>query len=154
MTDESLELHVAPSNKDDSTFNRIVLSGLDVVIPLEIDLDEDPKTDDAIRLIDRDDGYSCVLEDGDPDVVRDPNAPFLKCTFRLVPPGLYDVDVRLHNAWHTVIAGLEVTRRDVRLKGESFVGADDLGEFAESDPVSEEGEADDEVDDDSVGCPL
>jgi len=154
MTDEALELHIAPSNKDDTTFNRIVLSGLDIVIPLEIDLDEDPKTDDAIRLIDRDGDYSRVLEDGDDDVVRDAHAPFLRCTFRVVPPGVYDVDVRLHNKWHTVIAGLQVTSRSVRLNGESFVGTNNLGEFAEADPVPADDDSDDEVAADTVDCPL
>ena len=152
MSDEALELHIAPAGKDDETFNRIVLSGLDVVIPLEIDLDEDPNTDDAIRLIDRDGGYKRVLEEGDEDVVRDARAPFLNCTFRLVPPGVYDVDVRLHNKWHTVIAGLEVTSRTLRLNGESFVGTQNLGEFAEADPVTDDDDSDDDTTADTIGC--
>jgi hypothetical protein len=154
MTDESLELHVAPGLSDDSTFNRIVLAGLDVVIPLEIDLDDDPETDDAIRLVDRNGAYARVLEAGDPDMTRNGDAPFLQCTFRLVPPGVYDVDVRLHNEWHTVIGGLDVTRRDVRLLGESFLGERDLGEFAQSEPADESEEPDEDDADDAVDCPL
>jgi hypothetical protein len=157
MSEESLELYVAPGLSDDNTFNRVVLAGLDVVIPLEIDLDDDPETDDAIRLVDRNGAYARVLEAGDPDMTRDGDAPFLQCTFRLVPPGVYDVDVRLHNEWHTVIGGMEVTRRDVRLLGESFVGERDLGEFAKTEPADESDAADDDGDDDdadAVDCPL
>jgi len=152
MSDESLELHVAPGSPGDRTFNRIVLSGTDIEIPLEIDLDEDPNTDDAIRLVEHDGGYERVLEDGDPDVIRDKTVPFLHCTFRLVPPGSYDVDVRLHNKWHTVIAGLEVTRHTVRFNGESFVRDGDLGAFAESEPVDGDEEPDDAVEDHTIDC--
>jgi hypothetical protein len=80
---------------------RIPLPGLDLIIPLEIDLDDDPSVQDEIRLKDGDGRYERVVASGDSDVEA-------------------DVAVKVAGEWNEILHDLQVTRTTVRYGGESF----------------------------------
>jgi len=102
-------LHVALSAPDDDTHQVVVVGGIDLVIPLEQDLDDDPLQDDEVRLRSAASGVELHLLASDPDVTPDPDSSLLLYHFREVPPGLYDVEVKCGEHWTTILRGLLVT---------------------------------------------
>jgi hypothetical protein len=103
---------IALFERDDQHTNTIVLSGVDVLVPLARDLDRDPLHDDEIRLFREDGHFERVLQAGHGDV--EPNgATELVYRFRDVPPGLYRLSVRVGGEWTDVMTGLVVRRAGV-----------------------------------------
>jgi hypothetical protein len=112
------EVHeVALGNVDEDDYNTLVLSGIDVVVPVELDADGDPLQDDEVRLRSEDGYYDVVLRSSDPDVEADADAGYLNYCFRLVPPGVYRVSVRVREHWALLVRGLVVKRDGVYING-------------------------------------
>jgi hypothetical protein len=87
---------------------RRITRPLDVVIPLEMDVDDDPLQDDEVRLQSAERPWQRILLASDPDVVPDFKRRFLLYRFRAVPTGLYNVAVRVGGDWFDVYRGLRV----------------------------------------------
>ena len=122
---------VALGNPRGKDFNTIVLSGVDLAVPLEMDLDCDPLQDDEVRLQSEDGHYEKILLASDADARPDPDKRIVVYTFRLVPPGAYRISVRIGaEKWLDVVTGLVVTKEG------AFVGDQKLGSEPES--VAEE----------------
>jgi len=94
---------IALGNPGEKDHNTIVLSGIDLVVPLELDLDSDPLHDDEIRLKSETGGFERILLSSDPNVTPDPDKHILLYRFRVVPPGIYRLSVkvgeRCRNSW-------------------------------------------------------
>lgn len=134
-----LETHdVALGNEGEKDYNRIVLTGVDIVIPVELDMDGDPFQDDAVRLRAEHGHFDQVLVASDRDVEADTDSRYLFYRFRHVPPGAYRVSVRIGDDWVPLLRGLVVT------KDGAFVGGKKLGEDRpESKPAEPEEDAGD-----------
>jgi hypothetical protein len=111
---------VALGNLDEDDFNTLVLSGIDVVVPVELDLDGDPLQDDLVRLRSEDGYFDVMLASSDPDVEADPDAGYLNYCFRLVPPGVYRVSVLVAEQWVPLVRRLVVKRDGVYVNGEQI----------------------------------
>jgi hypothetical protein len=143
MSDELLESthDVYLLNKGDSGMNTIVLSGVDVVIPLEADLDDDPDQDDELRLRSLDGRVERVLYTSDEDATQDGDNPRFLYTFRNVPPGLYTLALRASgDVWATVMTGILITTKEATWQGKpldaapaGFDAADELPDDADDD---------------------
>jgi hypothetical protein len=93
---------------------------VELVIPLEADLDGDPEEPDRVRLRQMDGGYAAELTVGDPEVVQDGDHPLYYYHFHLVPPGMYMVEVKVAEEWRTVLSGLQVSVQGAFFGGKSF----------------------------------
>lgn len=113
---------VALGNKGEKDFNTIILSGIDIVIPVELDMDGDPFQDDAVRLRAEHGHFDQVLKASDPDVEVDTDSKYLFYHFHHVPPGVYRASVRIGDQWVPLLRGLVVTKEG------AFVGGKKLGE--------------------------
>lgn len=118
-----LDTHdVALGNKGEKDFNTIVLSGIDIEIPVELDMDGDPFQDDAVRLRSEHGFYDQVLTARDPDVEIDTDSRYLFYRFRHVPPGSYRASVLIGDRWVPLVRGIVVTSDG------AFLGGKKLGE--------------------------
>lgn len=108
---------VALFDPGDEGHNVLVLSGIDVVVPVEMDLDGDPLQDDAVSLRSIHGLYEQVLTVGDPDVRPDPDRRVAFYRFRYVPPGLYRVAVRIGSGWMPIGTRLTVRKDGVYWDG-------------------------------------
>jgi hypothetical protein len=142
-----LDIHdVALGNVGEKDHNTIVLTGIDVVVPLEMDLDGDPLQDDEVHLRATHGYYEQVLSSSDEDVEVDPDARLLYYRFRFVPPGAYSVSVRIRGHLVTVLRGLVVTRSG------AFVGGKKLAaEFPDAKAAEADGDEHEDLPDDAPG---
>jgi hypothetical protein len=144
------DVQVAPRPAGAGTHNTLVLGVVDLEIPLEADLDDDPGSPDTLRLRKQDGGYEAVLRGDHPDVQPDGDSPLLLYCFKAVPLGIYDLELETEDGWLTVIDELVVTGETV-MRGDSvflddgFSGSD-LGE--PDDEWEDEADEDEEEDDD------
>jgi hypothetical protein len=116
LDDEPDATHdVALSNIGETERNTIVLGGVDVVIPLELDMDGDPFQDDAVCLCSVGGHWEDVRLSSDPEVTASRDKRHLYYEFQDVPSGVYHVDVRIGDQWTTVLRGLLVSRGVARL---------------------------------------
>jgi len=107
--------HVATMLPSQKGKNTIVLAGIDLVVPLEMDLDEDPLQDDEVKLVRNDGHFERILQASDVDVTREKDGERLFYCFRDVPPGLYSVLVRISvHEWSAVVEGIVVTTKSAR----------------------------------------
>jgi hypothetical protein len=113
---------VALFNPGESEHNTIVLGGVDVVIPLELDMDGDPFQDDAVCLRSQGGDWEHVVLSSDSEVTAARDKRHLYYPFHEVPSGVYNVDVRIAENWITVISNLLVSR------GAAYIGDEPLGE--------------------------
>lgn len=113
---------VALGNKGEKDFNTITLSGIDLVLPVELDMDGDPLQDDAVRLRSEHGFYDQVLTARDPDVEVDTDNRYLFYRFRFVTPGSYRASVLIGDHWVPLLRGIVVTKEG------AFVGGKKLGE--------------------------
>jgi hypothetical protein len=104
----------------DEGHNVLVLSGIDVVLPLEMDLDGDPLMDDVVSLRSVHGRFEQELTIGHPDVRPHPDKRLVYYRFRFVPPGLYRVSVRVGSTWSSVIERLLVTHEGAFLRGQKL----------------------------------
>lgn len=94
--------------------NTIVLGGLDVTVPLEMDLDDDPLQDDEVRIVGRGRFYEQHVRASDPEAEALLDEQLILYRFHDVPPGVYRVQVRVGGRWRTVVHGLLVAREGAR----------------------------------------
>lgn len=127
-------------NPGDDAFNVLVLGGIDVVVPLERDLDDDPLQDDEITLKSVDGTWEQTVLSGSEDVEEDDEAGVLYYRFRLVPPGIYSVFVNVAGEPAEVVRGLIVRREGVFVGGRRLRDARPDGAFAADDDAPEESE--------------
>jgi hypothetical protein len=109
-------------------------SGIDLVVPLEWDIDGDPLQDDEVRLTNVDGEYDRTLLVGDEDVTADAERRLFLYRFRAVPPGAYTVSIRVAEVWYELIRGLVVTPTGARIGSSRLPGTLPDGKPALSDP--------------------
>lgn len=150
---------VSLGNRGERSHNTLVLPGVDLVVPLERDLDGDPLQNDEVHLV-ADDGTLDLQLTVDDPAVRDEGDGLLRYEFRAVPFGVYHVRVRVGGELIEVMHGLEVRRRGVfhdgaRIDGEGAAldvsqdpldardapGDDDDGAFERFEVLPDGGEA-------------
>jgi hypothetical protein len=102
-------------NPGESDHNTIVLSGIDLVVPLELDLDSDPLHDDEIRLKSETSAFERILLSSDPNATPDPDKHLLLYRFRVVPPGIYRISVKVGETWSDLVVGLVVSKKGAYL---------------------------------------
>lgn len=107
---------VSLGNRGERSHNTLVLPGVDLVVPLERDLDGDPLQNDEVHLVADDGSLDRRLTVDDP-AVRDDGDGLLRYEFRGVPFGVYHVSVRVGGELIEVMHGLEVRRRGVFHEG-------------------------------------
>ncbi len=116
---EATEIHeVALGNFGEDDYNTLVLTGIDLVVPLEMDVDGDPLQDDEVRLSSEHGYWSRVLRVSDADVVPDPTTRLLLYRFRFVPPGVYRLATRVGGRWSPLASGIVVTREGAFFGGQ------------------------------------
>ncbi|MGE0785023.1 MAG: hypothetical protein AB7S26_04990 [Sandaracinaceae bacterium] len=125
---------VALFDEGDEGHNVIVAGGIDVVVPVELDLDGDPLHDDAVSLRSAHGLYEHVLEVGDPDVAADPERRLAFYRFRYVPPGLYRVAARIGERWVQLGSQLSVQKDGAYWGTTRLDAAPPARSAAESDP--------------------
>lgn len=108
---------VCVGNLGEDDFNTLVIDGIDLVIPLEMDLDDDPLQDDEIRLRSLDGFFEQIVRASDPDAEPKPDERLIYYHFRDVPPGPYRIEVNVGGVWALVVDGLIVTRTGSMLHG-------------------------------------
>lgn len=101
---------VALFNPGETEHNTIVLGGVDVIIPLELDMDGDPFQDDAVCLRSQGGDWEAVRLSSDPEVSVARDKRHLYYPFHDVPSGIYHVDVRIAEHWVQVLGNLMVSR--------------------------------------------
>ncbi len=129
---------VALGNVGETDFNTIVLSGVDIVLPVELDLDDDPMQDDALRLRAEHGHYDQVLVASDGDVELDLDKRYLYYRFRDVPFGVYRASVRIGSEWVPLVRGIVVTKAGVFVNGEAL--GEEPPEQGASEAEDDEGE--------------
>lgn len=130
--------HVALGDAGGDDHNTIVLSGIDLVIPLELDMDGDPFQDDQVRLASEHGHYEQILLSSDPDVEPAQDSRWLHYRFRDVPPGAYRLAVRIGGEWSPVLRGIVITREG------AFASGKKLGEALPATPPAEPDRAESE----------
>jgi hypothetical protein len=143
---------VALSMPSDATFNTLELGGLDILIPLERDLDKRPELADVLRLSSDDGSYSRMVTSEDPNVKQHEDTPLLLYRFPDVPPGHYSIAVQIADRWTTVVHGLRVSRTNVFLGDRSFEAELDGKSLGKPEPEGEDPEEEPFFDDDET-CP-
>lgn len=159
MIQERFCLDVTLGTSEDKQQNVVVLSGVDLVVPLEADLDGDPLNDDVVRL-EGADGSCWILSAGHPDVRLDLDKNLCLYTFRTVPNGVYKISVKLSDdVWSTVVTGIVVDRNGASLGGSQLTARapqpipEDVADEGPEDSQESEGIPDDLgliIDDDSM----
>ena len=132
---------LAPFNPGEQGYNTLVLSGIDVVVPLEVDLETDPNSADEIRLKSRDGLLEAQLKAGDPDVTQDGENPLLLYRFRDVTPGIYCVELLIGKKWYQILGELHISRKGAFVQGQSFEEPSDgspLGTPVEDSVIEDE----------------
>ncbi|HMA93971.1 MAG TPA: hypothetical protein VKP30_14870 [Polyangiaceae bacterium] len=112
MTTE-LTFDVSVGNVGETDYNTVVLSGTELIVPLEMDLDDDPLQDDEVRLVSEDGEFERHIRASDPDAEPDEDNRLIHYRFRAVPAGLYRVQVNVAGTWTDVVEGLLVQRGGV-----------------------------------------
>jgi len=100
---------------------------VELIVPLERDIDGNPFQRDLVRLRQLDGGYESQLMEGDPDVRRDGENPLNFFHFQQVPPGRYAIDVYTQDTWRTILHGLTVSTAGAFYGQESFEDPDKGG---------------------------
>ncbi len=131
-----VELDVALGDPEDSDVNTIVFAGVDVLVPVALDLDDDPLQDDEVHLRSADGTVDRVLLASSPDATLASDGEHLLYRFRDVSPGLYEVHVRLAEGVLTrVLAELLVTRERAFV-GDRALGAEHVPPAASPEPTA------------------
>jgi hypothetical protein len=120
--DKLIHHAVSFGNAGELDHNTLVLGGIDLVVPLAMDLDRDPLHDDEVRLRATDGSAERILQVSDDDVECDLERSVASYRFRAVLPGVYDVATRIAGAWIEVVRGLVVKRAGIYLHDEKVDG--------------------------------
>jgi hypothetical protein len=127
-----VEAHdVTLGNEGGEDHNTIVLGGIDLVVPVELDLDGDPLQDDEVNLRSEHGHYNRTLLSSDHDVTPAQDSRFLYYRFRHVWPGAYRLSVRIAGQWTSLLRGIVIT------KDGAFVGGKKLEDALPTDKAAE-----------------
>lgn len=99
----------------DKAHNNLLVEGVDIIVPVEMDLDGDPLQDDEVWLCSVDGRPRRVLLSSSPDVERNEEKRLFYYGFRNVPFGVYNVTVRVGGKSYDTVRGLIVRRTGVFL---------------------------------------
>lgn len=152
MSTTRAEYRVCVGNVGGDDINTIVVGGFELVIPLELDLDDDPLQDDEVRLYSEDGCFTQIVKASDPGAEPAPDERLLYYHFRDVPPGAYRVEVNVGGRWTRVLDGVVVRRSGPVLRGAQLDAerpALQLGPGAQP----EEDESEDEPEEDEPQSP-
>ncbi len=150
----AMGIFVATSDPGDQTHNTLVLGDIEVVIPLEADLDGDPDTPDSVRFRKHDGSFESQLTVGDPGVEKDGDNPLYFYHFAGVSPGEYSIDVKMGDQWHTVLHGLRVTHQGAFVGDVSYEGPSDGSVLGTPDEVLADDLPEDPDEEEIHLCPL
>ncbi len=138
MIDDAYAIHVALGTTADAAPNTLVLAGIDLEIPLEADLADDPLHDDQV-LLEGIDGSRRILGVGDPDVRLDTDRRLYLYRFRGVPVGIYALSVGLSDGiWAPVLSGI-VVKKDGAHLGETALADRDAPAVPADAPAGKPG---------------
>lgn len=131
---------VATFDEDDGNIQVLILAGHDVIVPVELDAENDPLQDDWVSLRSVGGAYEAFLQPGMPDVEADvPNRRWY-FRFRDVPFGAYRVELLVGEAWTELIPDLVVRREGVFAGGKKLGAAkptEQVAPAAEVEPAPE-----------------
>jgi hypothetical protein len=102
---------VAVFEEGASEHNTLVLGGAHIVVPLEMDIDDDPMQDDEVRLVAQHGHWEQHVRASDRDAEAKVEERVILYHFRDVPPGIYDVEVNVAGGWRKVMRGLRSERK-------------------------------------------
>ncbi|MBJ6760621.1 hypothetical protein JGU66_07585 [Myxococcaceae bacterium JPH2] len=105
---EEEQRDVATFNTGDVAVNTLKVALRDVIVPIEMDLEDDALQDDEVRLTSLGGAMERVLSRNSPDVEADRQERRLYFRFRAVPLGAYRVCVRIAGEWTAVFRDLVV----------------------------------------------
>ena len=111
MGAEETAYAVALFNRGEREYNTIVLPGVELVIPLEEDVDCDPFQDDEIRLSEIGGGAERIVKSSDAAAVPNHEERLIYYHFADVLPGLYRLSVRIGGQWVELANDIVVTPR-------------------------------------------
>jgi hypothetical protein len=122
--DERYALDVTLGTSEDGMSNAVVVSGVDLDVPLEADLISDPLHRDEV-LLEASDGTIRVLTVDDPDVRLDLDKKLYFYRFRNIPPGVYSLYVRnsVQGGWASIATALRIDRKGVSFGGKQLTDA-------------------------------
>jgi hypothetical protein len=129
---------VAFFNRGEKEFNTLALAGMEIVIPLEEDLDCDPLQDDEIRLQSVTGEFERVVLASDPEAKPNHEERLIYYHFAGVPPGIYRLSVRIAGSWVDITNELIVTPKGAHL-GDKKLGEKAPSVQFDSRQVREEG---------------
>ena len=132
---------VAVGAPDASSPNTLVIGGATVVVPIEMNAEEDPLHDDEVRLWSVRGSYDCTRYVSDPEVEPDHDSRLMHYRFEDVPFGVYRVAVCVSGMWHDLMHGLVVAPDGVFLGGKKL--STEKPALTAAPPVLDEGEEDD-----------
>jgi hypothetical protein len=113
------EHNVALFEKGDRHFNTLV-AAVDLVFPLEADLDGDPEQDDEVRLKSVAGHYVASLHAHDDAVELHPETALLLYRFEDVPKGVYTLEVRIGSRWSALLYEIEIRKDGVYVAGHRY----------------------------------
>jgi hypothetical protein len=120
MTEATIVRAVAVGAPGAPAPNTLVLGGASVVVPIEMNPEEDPLHDDAVRLWSVRGSYDCTLLASDAEVEPDADSRLMHYRFDDVPLGVYRVAVCTAGEWHDLMHGLVVAQDGVYLGGKKL----------------------------------
>ncbi len=115
--DAKRDYPVAVFDPGDAYYNTIVLPGMEIIVPLEEDLDCDPLQDDEVRLQRLDGGFEQIRKASDPEAIPDHEAALIYYHFTDVPAGYYRVSARIGGEWVDVTLDLMLTSKGAHMSG-------------------------------------
>jgi hypothetical protein len=138
---------VAVGAPDAPSPNTLIIGGATVVVPIEMNAEEDPLHDDEVRLWSVRGGYDHTLHVTDAEVEPDHDSRLMHYRFEDVPYGVYRAAVCVAGEWHDLMHGLVVAPDGVHLGGKKLAEDRPALQVAPPEPVDADEE---DVEDESV----
>jgi hypothetical protein len=135
-----LKRAVAVGAPDAPSPNTLVIGGATVVLPIEMNPEEDPLHDDEVRLWSVRGSYDRTLYVSDAEVEPDHETRLMHYRFEDVPYGVYRAAVCVAGEWHDLTYGLVVTPDGVYLGGKKLSEEKPALEVAPPEPVDPDDE--------------
>lgn len=103
--------------------DTLVIGGIDLVIPMELDLDDDPLQDDQLSLVSETTEWQQTLTIVDEDVTVQPESRRSLFRFRDVPYGIYRTEVCIARQRVVLHRGI-IVRAEGAFLGDRELGGD------------------------------
>ena len=115
-----------------------MLGGATVVVPIEMNPEEDALHDDEVRLWSVRGSYDRTLYASDPEVEPDRDSRLMHYRFGDVPFGVYRTAVCVAGEWHDLATGIVVAQDGVYLGGKKLASDKPTLQVAEPEPLASE----------------